>query len=230
MRSFLLLIILVIAPPAASGEVLKGVVRDSSNTPISGAMVLVHWDSAGSTVGLKSNIGIGEDLNIRTKDDGTFSVDLPPGLYDVFAASPAFTPSCRKVRLQPNDAVEIVFRMDADPLYTAEMGSRVEVLDVFVNVAAGHVPEGKSTPRREISTVEQCEAACAADNQCKAYAFRAARSACYFYSEVYMGGTPASRELGIYSSGLSILPKSGFVSAFKRSSFPPSPIPVQPSK
>jgi len=28
-------------------------------------------------------------------------------------------------------------------------------------------------------------------------------------------------ELGLYSSGLSIIPKNGFTSAFKQSSFPP---------
>jgi len=50
--------------------------------------------------------------------------------------------------------------------------------------------------------------------------------ACYFYSQVYMGGSRLSREMGIYSSGLSIVPKEGFVSAFKRSSFPPPPVPL----
>jgi len=184
MRNLLPLIIAVIAPPAASGETLKGVVKDSSNTPIPSAMVLIHWDSAGSTVGVRSNIGTKADLTLRTKDDGTFSVDLPPGFYDVFAASPAFTPSCHKVRLHPSDAVEIMFSMNAEPLYTAEMGNRIEVLEGFSNVPADHVPEGKPTPRRGISTVEQCEAACAADSGCKAYAFRKAKPACYFYSEV----------------------------------------------
>jgi hypothetical protein len=128
MRDFLSLILVVLTPAVASGEMLKGAVRDALDTPISGAMVLIHWDSAGSTVGIKSNVGIKADLSIRTKDDGTFSVDLPPGFYDVFAASPAFTPSCRKARVKPGGAVEITFRMNADPLYTAEMGSRVEAV------------------------------------------------------------------------------------------------------
>ena len=87
MRYFLPLTLAIIAPAIASGEMLKGAVTDSSGTPISGAMLMVHWDSAGSTVGLKSNVGIKADLIIRTKDDGTFSVDLPPGFYDVFASA-----------------------------------------------------------------------------------------------------------------------------------------------
>lgn len=128
MRYFLPLTLAIIAPAIASGEMLKGAVTDSSGTPISGAMLMVHWDSAGSTVGLKSNVGIKADLIIRTKDDGTFSVDLPPGFYDVFASAPAFTPACRKVRIKPSAAVKTTFRMKPDPLYTAEMGIRVEAV------------------------------------------------------------------------------------------------------
>jgi hypothetical protein len=89
-------------------------------------MVFIHWDSAGSTVGLKSNIGIKADLSIRSKDDGTFSVEVPPGFYDVFVAEPAFTPVCRKVRIKPSGEVDTTFRMKLDPLYTAEMGNRIK--------------------------------------------------------------------------------------------------------
>jgi hypothetical protein len=117
MRNFLLLILAVITPAITFGETLRGAVKDSSDTPISAAVVLIHWDPAGSAVGLKSNIGIKADLSLRTRDDGTFSVELPPGFYDVFAAAPAFTPVCRKVRIKPSEAVETTFRMNADPLY-----------------------------------------------------------------------------------------------------------------
>jgi hypothetical protein len=92
------------------------------------------------------------------------------------------------------------------------------------------VPEGKPKKQRRISTVNRCRAACDSDQRCKAYAFRTVKPACYFYAEVFMGGTPESRRLGLYSSALSILPKPGFVYAFKRSSFPPVPVPVQPPK
>lgn len=125
MRSFLLFILAVTTPSVASGEMLRGAVKDSMGTSISGALVYIHWDSAGSTVGLKDNIGVEADLSVRTKDDGTFSVDVPSGFYDVFAAFPAFTPACRKARIKPGGAVEIIFRMNADPVYTAEMGNRI---------------------------------------------------------------------------------------------------------
>jgi hypothetical protein len=42
MRDFLSLILVVLTPAVASGEMLKGAVRDALDTPISGAMVLIH--------------------------------------------------------------------------------------------------------------------------------------------------------------------------------------------
>jgi hypothetical protein len=129
MRKLLLFMLAVTTPVIAFSETqFKGTVKDSSGTPISGAMVLIHWDSAGSTVGLSDNVGIRADLTIRTKEDGTFSVDLPPGFYDIFAAARAFTPTCRKIRTKGGKTVEIELRMNADPLYTAEMGNRAEAV------------------------------------------------------------------------------------------------------
>ena len=101
--------------------------------------------------------------------------------------------------------------------------------DPFAGVSAtkDYVPEGTPHRQARISTIQQCQAVCAANTKCKAYAFRTLKPTCYFYWQVYMGGTPRSRDMGILSSGLSILPKSGFVSAFKHSSFPPRVTPVQ---
>jgi len=93
-----------------------------------------------------------------------------------------------------------------------------------------YVPEGKPKKQRRISTVDRCRTACASDERCKAYAFRPVMPACYFYAEIFMGGSPKTRRLGLYSAGLSILPKPGFIYAFKRSSFPPALVPVQPPK
>ena len=52
MRNFLVLTLAVVTPAIMSGESMKGAVTDWADSPISGALVLVHWDSAGSTVGL----------------------------------------------------------------------------------------------------------------------------------------------------------------------------------
>lgn len=127
MRIVAFLVLSLIAPAVGLADTpFKGIVTDSSGTPISGAMVLIHWDSAGSTVGLTTNVGIKEDLIIRTTADGTFKVDVPPGFYDVFIAVMAFSPTCRRVRKKPGEGLEITLHMNVDPLYTAEMGNRVE--------------------------------------------------------------------------------------------------------
>jgi hypothetical protein len=99
--------------------------------------------------------------------------------------------------------------------------------DSFPGVANDYVPEGKPKRQSRISTIERCQAACAMNDGCKAYAFRMSKPACYFYSQVFIGGTPRNREMGMYSSGLSFVPKNGFVSAFKQSSFPAPPIMVK---
>jgi hypothetical protein len=123
------LVLALIAPTIALGDTpFKGTVTDSSDTPIPAAMVLIHWDSAGITVGLTTNVGIREDLVIRTTGDGTFKAHLPPGFYDLFVAAKAFSPTCRKIRVKPGEEQEVALHLIADPLYTAEMGSRVEAL------------------------------------------------------------------------------------------------------
>src|SRR5713101_1321618 len=77
-----------------------------------------------------------------------------------------------------------------------------------------YVPEGRDYRRVSIASLEQCQAACERDAQCKAFAFRTRNRSCYLYSRVYQGGSKALRALGARSSGLSIVPRAGFVSAF----------------
>ena len=94
----------------------------------------------------------------------------------------------------------------------------------FAGMSHDYVPEGKPKRQSRISTVEGCQAACGRKDDCKAYAFRTAKPACYFYSQVYMGGPRGI----IYSSGLSVVTKIGYVSVFKQSSFPAPPVPIKP--
>jgi hypothetical protein len=99
------------------------------------------------------------------------------------------------------------------PLFSSS-AAQLSADDPFLGtgVMKDYVPEGKPKQQSRISTVERCQSACAVNRKCKAFAFRASTPACYFYSQVYIGGTPLSRESGIVSSGLSIVPKEGFVS------------------
>jgi Carboxypeptidase regulatory-like domain len=122
----LLLLSLPEVSVALAGTQFNGTVTDSSQTPIANAMILIHWDSAGSTVGVTDNIGIKDNIILQTQENGTFSLDLPPGWYDVFAAASAFTPTSLKIRIKEGGAQNIKLRLKVDPLYGAEMGKRIQ--------------------------------------------------------------------------------------------------------
>jgi hypothetical protein len=62
MKIIVLTVFLQVAPTiAVGGSSFKGTVTDSSDTPISATMVLIHWDSAGSAVGLVQRL-VGQAL------------------------------------------------------------------------------------------------------------------------------------------------------------------------
>ncbi|HYV64047.1 MAG TPA: carboxypeptidase-like regulatory domain-containing protein [Bryobacteraceae bacterium] len=105
-------------------NLFKGTVNDSEGASIGGATILIRWDSSGSAVGLKTNIGIKEDVVLRSGPDGTFSVQLPPGFYDVFISSMAFTPVCRKIRIRDGGTVTFNPRLPIDALVSEELGTK----------------------------------------------------------------------------------------------------------
>jgi len=86
------------------------------------ARVLVHWDSSGSTVGLKDNIGIKEDISVITDGSGHYSATVPPGFYDVFVSAAAFTPTATKVRVKVERPATFSPSLSADPIVGNELG------------------------------------------------------------------------------------------------------------
>ena len=126
MKTVTLVAAMLVASGMASGDSLfKGVVTDISGAAIGAAIITVHWDSAGSTVGLTTNIGIRRDLITKTDDKGGFAVELPPGFYDVFVSATAFTPACRKIRVGAAPTDIAMFRLNVDPLVGKELGTEV---------------------------------------------------------------------------------------------------------
>jgi len=119
----LAVVLFISAAPPGNGR-LSGRVTDSQGAVISEAYLIVHWDSSGSTVGLASNVGIVHDLNLQSDKEGVYSVDLPPGFYDVFVSSQAFTPSCRKVRVRAGEIASFSPKLRADALVTKELADR----------------------------------------------------------------------------------------------------------
>ena|ERR1700722_7805218 len=91
---------------------------------VSGAMILLHWDPAGSEVGLKTNVGIKQDLVLRTDQKGNFVAELPLGFYDLFVSATAFTPAC-KIRLNGTAPAELRLELKADPAVMRELDFRI---------------------------------------------------------------------------------------------------------
>lgn len=56
--------------------------------------------------GMKENVGIREDRVLTPDHRGRYSVDLPPGAYDVFVAAPGFDPTCEKVSIFKGQTAE----------------------------------------------------------------------------------------------------------------------------
>lgn len=121
MRKFLLLvcIVLCVATPGIAAT-LSGTVRDSEGAAIPKAHVVVHWDSTGSTF-LKDNIRTEEDKIATADANGEFSLDLPPGFYDVFISATAFSPHCEKVRLNGKGMKKFEVKLKVSPVTSQEL-------------------------------------------------------------------------------------------------------------
>ncbi len=73
------------------------------------------------TTGLDSNVGLHEDLTVRVDKTGVYSVEVPPGFYDVFVSSPAWEPYCRKVRLRSGESQTLNPKMMVSLLVSKEL-------------------------------------------------------------------------------------------------------------
>ena len=104
---------------------ISGQIADSEGAVIANARVLVHWDSSGSTVGLRDNIGISHDVTVVTDNTGRYSADVPAGFYDVFVSAMAFTPAALKVRVKEGQPAIFSTKLKADPLVTKELGHEI---------------------------------------------------------------------------------------------------------
>lgn len=104
---------------------LTGRVADDGGGAIGEATLIIRWDSAGSQVGLSSNVGIKKDLILKTNTEGVFEALLPSGFYDVFVSATAFRPMCRKVRINEGTVASLKFKLRLDPLVILELGDRI---------------------------------------------------------------------------------------------------------
>jgi hypothetical protein len=102
---------------SADPATLSGTVMDQQGAAIPNGRVIVHWGSAGLD-GVKQNIGIRDDKIARADSTGHFSLELPPGVYDVFVTEPGFSPHCEKLTLKAQEMHHYEVRLRVSRMIT----------------------------------------------------------------------------------------------------------------
>ncbi len=119
-NSLRILLIILLTAVSTHAATLSGTIRDSEGAAIANARVIIHWDSSGKNY-LSDNVGISEDKIISTDVNGKFSLELPPGLYDVFVAATAFSPHCEKIRIKGNGPRTYEIRLKVSKVASKEL-------------------------------------------------------------------------------------------------------------
>lgn len=120
MRSLTILLLCLAGAFGVKAGTLTGTVKDSEGAAISNAEVIVHWDPSGANY-LPDNISMKADVTATTDKDGRFSIDLPPGFYDVFVTAMAFSPRAEKIRLRGNGSHRKDFTLDVSAVTSKEL-------------------------------------------------------------------------------------------------------------
>jgi hypothetical protein len=102
---------------SADPGTLSGTVMDEQGAAIPNGHVIVHWDSAGLD-GVTDNIGVRNDEIVTTSPTGHFSLELPPGVYDVFVTAPGFSPHCEKLTLKAQGTHRYEVRLKVSRMIT----------------------------------------------------------------------------------------------------------------
>ena len=120
MKPFRVALFLLMFAFPVHAATLSGTVRDSEGAVIAKAHVVVHWDAAGSNY-LGDNVGIKDDITVSTDTNGRFSLELPPGFYDVFVAATAFAPHCEKIRLKEKQTKNVDVKLTISKVASKEL-------------------------------------------------------------------------------------------------------------
>lgn len=97
----------------ADDGTLKGTLKDPSGAVVSGVRVhIAHWGLDPAT--RKTTIDF--EKTVYTDEKGNYSVQLSPGVYDVFFSSPAFAPSALKVSIKASEIKDLSPKLKYDRL------------------------------------------------------------------------------------------------------------------
>jgi hypothetical protein len=91
---------------------LRGAVTDLSGAVIPNVAVrVVHWDT--SEIG---NATMKEYSLLKTGADGRYSIDLKPGVYDIFFSFTVFSPVAMKVKVEAGKTLDFDTKLKVDRL------------------------------------------------------------------------------------------------------------------
>jgi len=95
---------------AATDGTLRGVVTDLSGAVIQNVAVkVVHWDTSGSATMKEYSL-------LKTGADGRYSIDLEPGVYDIFFSFTVFSPVAVKVKVEAGKTLDFDTKLKLDRL------------------------------------------------------------------------------------------------------------------
>ena len=96
----------------ADNGTIRGVVTDLTGAVTPNVVVrVVHWDT--SEIG---NPMMMEYPALKTGADGRYSIDLKPGVYDIFFSFTVFSPVATKVRVEAGKTLDFDAKLKLDRL------------------------------------------------------------------------------------------------------------------
>jgi hypothetical protein len=114
MRTLSIFLLLSLAAISTKAGALSGTVKDSEGAAIAGAHIVIHQDTSGDS-SLRDNKSVPADITVVTDGSGVFTVELPPGFYDVFVAANSFSPHCAVIRIKAAGSLKYSVKLKVSP-------------------------------------------------------------------------------------------------------------------
>jgi Carboxypeptidase regulatory-like domain len=114
MRKLLLCLALItggvaLGSPATEGT-LSGRITDPAGAAVAEVSVRIqHWEAD-----KLHRFAVTEDSLLKTDMDGRYSLNLNPGLYDVFVTFPSFLPVAKRVKVEAGKVTDFSPKLEFD--------------------------------------------------------------------------------------------------------------------
>jgi len=101
---------LPVAAQTSTFGTLKGTVTSATGAVDPNAMVLIeHWSKGAYRAEIDAS------KTARTKGDGSYAIQLPAGIYDIFVSSAGMLPFCKQVKIEPGTETTVSPTLEPAP-------------------------------------------------------------------------------------------------------------------